>query len=163
MDPKKKRKVTGFAKIKNWMKEHKLVTIALGLALAGGTLMLIPQTHMMINSVLWLIGQKLGFSAASLTTLNGINQALAKTVKGGKFAFNAASGMYTLGGAAGAKALYTSGAAKLVGALEGILVGGSIGAGITAAVKAIKNKIKNKKQGKEEKIPLEIEENTIKM
>ena len=147
-DNKKRRKVTAFQKIKNWAKEHKLVCIALGLALAGGTLMLIPQTHMMINSALWLVGKKLGFSAASLTTLNGINQALVKGVAGGKYAFHAASGLYTLGGTGGANALYNACGAKLVGALEGLLVGGAVGTGLTAIVKSIANKIKKNREDK---------------
>ena len=140
-----------------WVKEHKLVSIAIGLALVGGTLMLIPQTHMMINSALWMAGNKLGFSASSLAKLNGLNQALSKTVAGGKFAYNAASGMYTLGGAAGAEALYTTAGAKLVGALEGLLVGGAVGTGLAATIKSIAQNIKNKKANKEK----EVEEEKI--
>lgn len=147
---KKKNRLKVIAKKAwKWVKEHKLVTIAIGLALVGGTLMLIPQTHMMINSALWMAGNKLGFSASSLAKLNGLNQALSKTIAGGKFAYNAASGMYTLGGAAGAEALYTAGGAKLVGALEGLLVGGAVGTGLAAAIKSIAQKIKNKKAKKE--------------
>ena len=150
--PKKRRKVTGFKKITNWMKEHKLATIAIGLALAGTSLMLIPQTHMMINSALWAVGKKLGFGASSLTKLNSTNIALSKVVKGGKYAFNGGSGLYTLGGVAGAKALYTSASAKLVGALQSLLVGGSIGTGLVAVVKSVAKKIKAKKDAKLERL-----------
>ena len=154
--PIKQRLKVVAKKALNWMKEHKLITIGLGLALTTVLLFSIPATHMMINSCLWGVGKSLGWSTATLDSLHGINLGLAKGVAGGKYLFESASGAYTLAGAAGAKALYSAGAANLVGAVTGLTAaGGAIGVG-GALVKmgaAVKEKIKNalsKKKDQEE-------------
>lgn len=154
--PIKQRLKVVAKKALNWMKEHKLITIGLGLALTTVLLFSIPATHMMINSCLWGVGKSLGWSTATLDSLHGINLGLAKGVAGGKYLFESASGAYTLAGAAGAKALYSAGAANLVGAVTGLTAaGGAIGVG-GALVKmgaAVKEKIKNalsKKKDEEE-------------
>ncbi len=130
----------------NWMKEHKLVTIGLGLALTTLMLWNIPITHMMINSSLWWVGKTLGWNASTLESLHGINVGLAKGIKGGKYVFEGMSGSYTLSGAMGAEALYKAGSANLITAITGLTAAGGA-AGIGGALynigKSVKNKIQN--------------------
>ena len=143
------------ARALNWMKEHKLATIGIGLALLGGTLLAIPATHMMINSALWSLGNTLGWSAKTLGALNQSNIGLSALVKGGKFAFEGGSGLYTLGGKVGAEALYSGAKAKLVGVLAGlggVSAMGLAGAGVKKAISSIKEKITTKNSSKLEQI-----------
>ena len=149
--PKKGRVKVVAKKALKWMKEHKLATIAIGLALTTAIMFAIPATHMMINSALWNVGSKLGWSAATLGKLHSTNLGLSKAVAGGAYIFESMSGAYTLGGVAGANALYGSGAANLVGALTGLTALGTIG---TFGASII-NKIKNRKKKKEEE-PKEV-------
>lgn len=163
-DPNKKRKVTGVKKVLNWMREHKLATLGIGLGIAGVTLLAIPQTHMMINSGLWHALKALGAGTGTLNKLNATNLALSKVAAGGKFAFDGATGLYTLAGAAGAKAMYTAGSAKLLAALEGVLLGGGIvgvGKAVTSAVKTVANKIKSKLAEKLNKKDKDAEKNNV--
>ena len=155
--PKKGRLKVMAKKALKWMKEHKLATIAIGLALTTAIMFAIPSTHMMINSALWNVGSKLGWSAGTLGKLHSINLGLSKSVAGGAYIFESMSGAYTLGGAAGASALYGSGAANLVGALTGLTGLGAIG---TFGASII-NKIKNRKKKKEDE-PKEVSEEEIK-
>ena len=151
--PKKGKLKVIAKKALKWMKEHKLATVAIGLALTTALLFAIPTTHMMINSALWNVGAKLGWSAGTLGKLHSINLGLSKAVAGGAYAFEGMSGAYTLGGAVGAQALYGAGAANLVGAIAGLTGLGAIGTfGAT-----IVNKIKNwkKKKNKEKETPIE--------
>lgn len=130
----------------NWMKEHKLVTIGLGLALTTLMLWNIPITHMMINSSLWWVGKTLGWNASTLESLHGINVGLAKGIKGGKYIFEGMSGSYTLSGAMGAEALYKAGSANLITAITGLTAaGGAVGIGgaLYNIGKSVKNKIQN--------------------
>ena len=149
--PKKGRVKVVAKKALKWMKEHKLATIAIGLALTTAIMFAIPATHMMINSALWNVGSKLGWSAATLGKLHSTNLGLSKLVAGGAYMFESMSGAYTLGGVAGASALYGTGAANLVGALTGLTALGTIG---TFGASII-NKIKNRKKKKEEE-PKEV-------
>lgn len=149
--PKKGRVKVIAKKALKWMKEHKLATIAIGLALTTAIMFAIPATHMMINSALWNVGSKLGWSAATLGKLHSTNLGLSKLVAGGAYMFESMSGAYTLGGVAGASALYGTGAANLVGALTGLTALGTIG---TFGASII-NKIKNRKKKKEEE-PKEV-------
>ena len=149
--PKKGRVKVVAKKALKWMKEHKLATIAIGLALTTAIMFAIPATHMMINSALWNVGSKLGWSAATLAKLHSTNLGLSKLVAGGAYMFESMSGAYTLGGVAGASALYGTGAANLVGALTGLTALGTIG---TFGASII-NKIKNRKKKKEEE-PKEV-------
>lgn len=136
-----------------WMKEHKLVTIGLGLALVTALMFAIPQTHMMINSALWNIGKSLGWSANSLSNLHGINLGLAKGIQGGKFIFEGMSGAYTLGGAVGAQALYGAAGANLVAALTGLTGLGAIGTFGASIINKIKNRKKKDKPIEDKPIP----------
>lgn len=157
-----RRKVVSVAKKAfKWMKEHKLVCIAIGLALTTALMFAIPGTHMMINSALWSLGKSLGWSASSLNSLHSVNLGLATAVKGGKYAFEGASGLYTLGGVAGAKALYSSAGAGLIASLTGLGALGTLGTTIAAIVSKIKNRNKPKKEIIEEEIELEPEEEII--
>lgn len=148
--PKKGRLKVIAKKALKWMKEHKLATIAIGLALT--TLLIytgVPQFQMMINSALWNVGSKLGWGASTLGKLHSTNLGLSKTIANGAYIFEEVSGAYTLGGAAGAQALYGAGAANLVGALTGLVGLGGIGGVATVATSIIK-KIKNRKKKEEE-------------
>lgn len=168
--PKKSRLKVKAKKALNWMKRHKLICFAIGLALTS-TLWLLPPTHMMINSALWnccnsiknLFGeemcQRLGYDNSFLNRLNGINKGLSQIVKGGKYTFEANSGLYTLGGAEGAEALYSAVKANLVSALSLIPAVGGIG----FLGSYIKDKIKgenkeNKKEPKKEGIVDKVKE-----
>ena len=168
--PKKSRLKVKAKKALNWMKRHKLICFAIGLALTS-TLWLLPPTHMMINSALWnccnsiknLFGeemcQRLGYDNSFLNRLNGINKGLSEIVKGGKYTFEANSGLYTLGGAEGAEALYSAVKANLVSALSLIPAVGGIG----FLGSYIKDKIKgenkeNKKEPKKEGIVDKVKE-----
>ena len=131
----------------NWMKEHKLATLAIGLAITAGVLLAIPTTHMMINSALWNLGKGLGWKASTLAKLHDKNLLLARVAKHGTHMFVDGSGLYTLGGVPGAHALYTSGWANFVGVLAGL--GGASAVGLTAvgtkkAISSIIRKIQNK-------------------
>ena len=152
--PKKGRVKVVAKKALKWMKEHKLATIAIGLALTTAIMFAIPATHMMINSALWNVGSKLGWSAATLAKLHSTNLGLSKAVAGGAYMFESMSGAYTLGGVAGASALYGSGAANLVGALTGLTALGTIGTFGASIINKIKNR-KKKKDEEPKEVPVE--------
>lgn len=140
-EPKKKKGLKVKAKrALNWVKEHKLTAIAIGLALLVTTY-LTMSSLMVINSGLWGL---LGGKGAICSALHGINSGLSKVVGFGKYNF-ADNGLY-LNGAG--QALYETTAPKLIEALT--LLGGS-----GLAYKKIANKIKsiaNKKENPENNI-----------
>ncbi len=140
-EPKKKKGLKVKAKrALNWIKEHKLTAIAIGLALLVTTY-LTMSSLMVINSGLWGL---LGGKGAICSALHGINSGLSKVVGFGQYNF-ADNGLY-LNGAG--QALYETTAPKLIEALT--LLGGS-----GLAYKKIANKIKsiaNKKENPENNI-----------
>lgn len=156
--PKKSKLKVVAKKALKLMKEHKLVIIAIGLALTTALLFAIPTTHMMINSALWSVGSKLGWSAGTLSNLHSINLGLSKAVAGGKYIFEGMSGAYTLGGAVGAQALYGAGSANLIGAITGLTGLGAIGTFGAAIVNKIKNWKKKKTPEKETPVEEPIKE-----
>ena len=132
----------------NWAKEHKKLLIGIGLGVLAAGLYLNPATHMMINSALWGLGSKLGWSSLFLEKLHLTNLALASTLKGGAYSF-VHTGYYTLGGKIGAEVLYTVGKAKLVGMLTALAGAGSIGLIVSSIIDKIKNKNREKEYEEE--------------
>ena len=145
-----KRKIKVIAKkTLKWMKEHKMATIGLGLAL--GTVVLyatMPGVQMMINSCLWNVGKSLGWSSGTLNSLHNTNLGLSTVVGGGKYAFESGTGLYTLGGKVGAAPLYTKGTAHLVSTLMGL---GAIG-GTAGIIATVKDRIQNWKNRKKPEV-----------
>ena len=90
-DPEQKKKKGLKVKAKralNWIKEHKLATIAIGLALLVTTY-LAMSSLMTINSGLWGL---LGGKGAICNILHGVNNGLSKVVGLGQFSFDKVSG-----------------------------------------------------------------------
>lgn len=114
---KKKCKVVKVVKnTLEWFKKHpKAKLVAIGLALLV-TSPFLAQGIMMINSTAWHVFNALpGSPLCGL--LNSINKGLSVFARFGSFSYSEASGLYTLGGAAGAQAMYTSVGAALYTAL----------------------------------------------
>lgn len=138
-DPEQKKKKGLKVKAKralNWIKEHKLATIAIGLALLVTTY-LAMSSLMTINSGLWGL---LGGKGAICNILHGVNNGLSKVVGLGQFNFDKVSGLYLNGSG---QALYETTVPKLIEALT--LLGGSV-----PVCKTIINKIKSKANKKED-------------
>ena len=138
-DPEQKKKKGLKVKAKralNWIKEHKLATIAIGLALLVTTY-LAMSSLMTINSGLWGL---LGGKGAICNILHGVNNGLSKVVGLGQFSFDKVSGLYLNGSG---QALYETTVPKLIESL--VLLGGSV-----PICKTIINKIKSKANKKED-------------
>lgn len=149
---KKRAKVKEVKKgIGAWFKKHKNKLILIGIGLALTTLLVyqIPTVQMMINSALWNIGKAKGtLSLTELNNLHSLNLGISKVAGGGKYAFDAASGLYTLGGQAGAQALYNAGQAGLVHSLMSIAGIGGLGLAASGVITHVIDKIKNWKKKK---------------
>ncbi len=153
---KKRRKVIKKEKkgMKEWFKKHpKAKWVALGLTLAAAGLPALAIPVMMTSSALWGV---LGGSGPICSALHTMNMALSKVAAFGAFKFVPETGLYTLGGAAGAKALYTAAGAKLLTAAEAVVGAGGIGAVVVNKVKKLINKVKDGKS-KEDEEPIEAE------
>ena len=133
----------------NWIKEHKLAAIAIGLALLGTTYLTLSSL-MVINSGLWGL---LGGKGAICSTLHGINKGLSKIVGFGQYNF-ASSGLY-LNNAG--QALYEATAPKLIEALT--LLGGSglVYKKIIDKIKSISNKKEEPEKNNKEKESQDLE------
>ncbi len=110
-----------------WFKKHpKVRMLAIGLAILA-TLPLTAQPIMMVFSTLWHVCNTSIILKPLCPLFHGLNTGLAPFVKGGKFAFDiTGSGLYTLGGASGAQAMYTAAQAAIFTALSSLGVAGAI-------------------------------------
>lgn len=140
-------------KVKNaheWFKKHpKVRMLAIGLAILA-TLPLTAQPIMMVFSTLWRLCNTSIILKPLCPLFHGLNVGLAPFVKGGKFAFDiAGSGLYTLGGASGAQAMYTAAQAYIFTALSSLGVAGAI------IARKLRKKMKDPEPTPENPIPEE--------
>lgn len=133
-----------------WFKKHPIVRIlAIGLAILA-TLPLTAQPIMMVFSTLWHLCNTSIIFKPLCPLFHGLNVGLAPFVKGGKFAFDlAGSGLYTLGGASGAQAMYTAAQAAIFTALSSLGVAGAI------IARKLRKKMKDPEPTPENPIPEE--------
>lgn len=136
--------------VHEWFKKHPKVRIlAIGLAILA-TLPLTAQPIMMVFSTLWRLCNASIILKPLCPLFHGLNTGLAPFVKGGKFAFDlAGSGLYTLGGAPGAQAMYTAAQSAILTGLSSLGV-----AGILVA-KKLRKKMKDPEPIPENPIPEE--------
>ena len=133
-----------------WFKKHpKVRMLAIGLAILA-TLPLTAQPIMMVFSTLWRLCNTSIILKPLCPLFHGLNVGLAPFVKGGKFAFDlAGSGLYTLGGASGAQAMYTAAQAAIFTALSSLGVAGAI------IARKLRKKMKDPEPTPENPIPEE--------
>lgn len=133
-----------------WFKKHpKVRMLAIGLAILA-TLPLTAQPIMMVFSTLWRLCNTSIILKPLCPLFHGLNTGLAPFVKGGKFAFDlAGSGLYTLGGASGAQAMYTAAQAYIFTALSSLGVAGAI------IARKLRKKMKDPEPTPENPIPEE--------
>lgn len=131
-----------------WFKKHpKVRMLAIGLAILA-TLPLTAQPIMMVFSTLWHLCNTSIILKPLCPLFHGLNVGLAPFVKGGKFAFDiAGSGLYTLGGATGAQAMYTAAQAAIFTALSSLGVAGAI------IARKLRKKMKDPKLAPKEPTP----------